>query len=432
VSSFSEKLGTAEISTAVDAILATPAFVKAPRMSKFLRFVVDQTLAKKGEELNEYLVAIEVFGQPEDFDPLTKRVIPPEARRLRRMLSDYYSAPEGVKNPVRVDIPTGTYMPSFSPNISSDKQKMIEAFREFFAGRIEAIKDDTARGVIIVQSDPMDELLRELLKRFDAKLAAEIKITSASRLFKAREWVNHWDSEGAQEIQEAFRTMQLTLPKIILRSHNSKKAISASAPFVISFGLGFTGRTATAIRQCPEWLRSTIEADTGDALWLHEKLIPEMGSGNLQFLPAVAGFRRLLPSGWDEKTKGVSYMEAWLEMRNDVDAPEVDDYAIIFRHTEKKGGRVLWVLAGYTERSTAIAARYLIDHWSDLWGRYLRDAPAEALGDFLVVIDGPSNTDPERLADWSEVLAVTPQRLDQADISCVWQRRLSKARSAPA
>jgi hypothetical protein len=194
----------------------------------------------------------------------------------------------------------------------------------------------------------------------------------------------------------------------------------------VSLGLGFTGRTKTALKQCPEWLRSTTEEDAGDALWLHEKLVPEAELGNLRFLPAVDGFRRLLPSDWDEKTKGGAYLEAWLATRKDVDAPEVNDYAIIFRHTEKKGGRILWVLAGYTERSTAIAARYLIDHWSNLWGRHFRDAPADALGDFLVVIDGPSNPDPERLADWSEVLAINPQILAQAEIPCVWQRRLSK------
>jgi hypothetical protein len=114
-------------------------------------------------------------------------------------------------------------------------------------------------------------------------------------------------------------------------------------------------------------------------------------------------------------------------MRKNPDV-EVNDYAIILRHTEKKDGRTLWVLAGFTERSTAISARYLIAHWSDLWGTHFRNAPAEALGDFLVVIEGPSNPDPEKLADWSEVLAVNPQKLDQAyiPIPCVWQRRVAK------
>jgi hypothetical protein len=213
VSSSSEKPQPTEIIAAVDAMLATSAFSKAPRMSKFLRFVVEQTLEGKGEELSEYLVAIEVFGHPTDFDPLRKRVIPPEARRLRRMLSDYYSAGEGIKNPIRIDIPTGTYMPSFSPNISADRQKTIEAFREFFGGHTEAIKDDASQGVIVVQSDLMDEMIESIVGHADPKLAGQIKITSSSRLFKAREWVNHFDSEGSQEFQEAFRAMKITPPE---------------------------------------------------------------------------------------------------------------------------------------------------------------------------------------------------------------------------
>jgi hypothetical protein len=57
----------------LEKILASPEFLRNERLSKFLRFVVEQQLAGKAAELKESLVGIEVFGRTPGFDPRQAR-----------------------------------------------------------------------------------------------------------------------------------------------------------------------------------------------------------------------------------------------------------------------------------------------------------------------------------------------------------------------
>lgn len=52
-------------------ILASPLFAGSDRLSRFLRFTVDQTLLGQGEMLKEYFLGVEVFDRPESYDPRT-------------------------------------------------------------------------------------------------------------------------------------------------------------------------------------------------------------------------------------------------------------------------------------------------------------------------------------------------------------------------
>jgi len=60
-------------------ILSSPVFVNSPRMSRFLRFVVETTLEGDGERIKEYVIAIEVFEKPEDYDPQADSTVRTEA-----------------------------------------------------------------------------------------------------------------------------------------------------------------------------------------------------------------------------------------------------------------------------------------------------------------------------------------------------------------
>ncbi|HYM10824.1 MAG TPA: tetratricopeptide repeat protein, partial [Bryobacterales bacterium] len=93
-------------------ILASEGFIRSPRLSRFLQFTVEQTLAGQGERLKEYLVAIEVFDKEGSFDPRTDTIVRVEARRLRSTLIEYY-ATGGRNDAVRIDFPKGSYIPTF-------------------------------------------------------------------------------------------------------------------------------------------------------------------------------------------------------------------------------------------------------------------------------------------------------------------------------
>src|SRR5438128_2346678 len=70
-------------------IISSDPFVRAPRMQRFIQFLVEETLAGRSERLKEYTIAVSVFDKPVEFDPGTSAVIRVEAGRLRRMLAHY-------------------------------------------------------------------------------------------------------------------------------------------------------------------------------------------------------------------------------------------------------------------------------------------------------------------------------------------------------
>lgn len=101
-----------QIRAQLDAVLASGEFVKAARLSRFLRFVVEKTLAGEGGEIKEYLLGIEVFDRPPDFDPRLDPIVRVEARRLRARLDEYY-ATSGRNDALRILFRKGGYEPAF-------------------------------------------------------------------------------------------------------------------------------------------------------------------------------------------------------------------------------------------------------------------------------------------------------------------------------
>jgi len=184
-------------------------------------------------------------------------------------------------------------------------------------------------------------------------------------------------------------------------------------------GLGFNDETTKTIQNqtCGPWMR--ISKTPGDAVSFEVRLLPSSDNTRLKWEPdsEKAGFFRLLPIDWDE-----TYVDRWCRMLPPINGPEVQDYAMIFRHTRVKPQRqVLFVVAGFTERSTAIASHYLAEHWKQLWKTHVKNRTGGgSFGDFLIIIEGPS--DLEKSYDWSEdeTLQVTPEKLNTKQLS--WRR----------
>jgi serine/threonine-protein kinase len=97
----------------LDRILASPVFAHSERLSRFLKFVVGESLAGRSEQIKEYAVGVEVFDRGAAFDPRTDPVVRTEARRLRAKLREYYESSQGSGDPVRIDLPKGSYCPVF-------------------------------------------------------------------------------------------------------------------------------------------------------------------------------------------------------------------------------------------------------------------------------------------------------------------------------
>jgi DNA-binding winged helix-turn-helix (wHTH) protein len=322
------------------------------------------------------------------------------------------------------------FLPKVQRQIDPDSDQISQAFEEVFG---EGASTHMHDGVIVLRSDPIDKVLAEFIPDLNQK----IKAMPGHRLYKARTWINRWDTEAARAIREEFQKQRMKAPELLLTESNSPDELHFAGPFEIVMGL-FTAKSRKAIQSCLPWLRIHIWQDSGDGVSLHERLGPEKAprflaqSADLavrlgdrgEVLPPAKGFRRLLPSDWHPD----HYLDSWLTMLTDANVQDVHDYAIIFRNTILKPNhhrQVIFVLAGYSERGTAIAGRYLAENWQELWKRHVKGrATTDSLGDFLVLIEGFSR--PESFADWTEdeTFEVTPKKLCEKGIECEWSNRV--------
>ncbi len=101
-----------EISRQLERVLSSPDFKASPRQIAFLKFVVNKTLAGSAGEIKDYTVATEVFGRGAAFDQSVDPVVSIQASLLRRALERYYLT-GGKHDPIRINIPEGTYVPVF-------------------------------------------------------------------------------------------------------------------------------------------------------------------------------------------------------------------------------------------------------------------------------------------------------------------------------
>lgn len=100
------------IRAAVSRIVASPDFNAPERARKFLRYVVEETLAGRADRIKAFSVAVEVFDRDSSFDAQNDPLVRIEAGRLRRALEHYYLL-GGQKDPVVIEIPKGGYVPAF-------------------------------------------------------------------------------------------------------------------------------------------------------------------------------------------------------------------------------------------------------------------------------------------------------------------------------
>src|SRR5215475_3956567 len=93
-------------------ILASPGFCRNERLSRFLKFVVEQHLEGKVGEIKESVIAMEVFGRGADHDPKQDSIVRTEASRLRARLNEYYLG-DGKNDALLIQLPKGGYGPVF-------------------------------------------------------------------------------------------------------------------------------------------------------------------------------------------------------------------------------------------------------------------------------------------------------------------------------
>lgn len=98
-------------------ILESKHFANSPKKSRFLEFVSEQTLLGNGDKLNEYLIGVEVYDRGPEFDSQKDPIVRVQAHEIRRLLKKYYEE-EGKDSLLRLELPSGAYVPILSRRLS--------------------------------------------------------------------------------------------------------------------------------------------------------------------------------------------------------------------------------------------------------------------------------------------------------------------------
>jgi len=99
---------------AMQEILHSPLFARAPRTCSLLAFLVDKKLDGKEHEITEHAIGLAVFRRDvRCYDTSLDPVVRVQMGRLRARLMEYYAAQ--TKAGPRLTIPLGSYVPAFTP-----------------------------------------------------------------------------------------------------------------------------------------------------------------------------------------------------------------------------------------------------------------------------------------------------------------------------
>lgn len=104
-----EKCSAVEVE--LDKLLSSEPFAGSPRLQAFLSYVVKETLEGRGNEIRGKSVAVDVYGRKLEGEA-GLNLVRVEARRLRRLLAEYYET-DGEDAPLRISIASGGYRPQF-------------------------------------------------------------------------------------------------------------------------------------------------------------------------------------------------------------------------------------------------------------------------------------------------------------------------------
>lgn len=120
----SHRLPEREIKEELERLLASREFSHAGRLCRFLKFVVERTLAGDRESLKESVIGAAVYDRAPGYDPKAEPIVRTEARRLRAKLADYYQN-SGRDAQIQIAIPTGGYVAVFEPRPQAPASKLV-------------------------------------------------------------------------------------------------------------------------------------------------------------------------------------------------------------------------------------------------------------------------------------------------------------------
>jgi len=108
-------------------VVAGRHFAKSTLLSKFLLYVVSETIQGRDHEITEHQIGVQVFGRPEDYRTVEDNIVRNYARQMRKRLAEHFGDHKFAGS-MRIEIPLGGYVPVFVPsNIETVEQDKTPA-----------------------------------------------------------------------------------------------------------------------------------------------------------------------------------------------------------------------------------------------------------------------------------------------------------------
>jgi hypothetical protein len=120
---------------ALEAVLRSKTFDRSEQLKVFLRYICERQMDGRAAELTEYAIGVDVLGRGAEFSPTEDSIVRNRAYALRRKLEEYYEH-EGAGEPVRVEIPKGSYAPRFVDAASAPAPPQQIPRRDWLAGAV--------------------------------------------------------------------------------------------------------------------------------------------------------------------------------------------------------------------------------------------------------------------------------------------------------
>jgi hypothetical protein len=116
----------ARIQLQLDRLLANIHFSNSKRFPSFLRFIVQEELEGRGDQLKERTLGIEVFNRDASYDTTSDPIVRVTAAEIRKRIAQYYQE-SGHADELRISLPPGSYVPHFDwPHTESTSAAPLE------------------------------------------------------------------------------------------------------------------------------------------------------------------------------------------------------------------------------------------------------------------------------------------------------------------
>lgn len=319
----------AAVRAELDRVLGSPAFSASQRSREFLRFVVEETLAGRADQLKERSIAMAVFARGESYDPGGDSIVRVKAVEVRKRLAQHYAG--GTGSSIRIEIPQGGYVPRFDEKRSSGGLRV-------------------GRGVVL------------------SLLLGAVGLGTVVWMVAARSAASNLDRVWAP-ILAAPSPVVIGLPSPLIYSLESKPSQPVRPEEVLIAENYYVG---TGAAYGAAQVAAMIAARGGRFV---VKIGPDVSYEDLKNQSAV--FLGAHSSAWTMKfTKKLRYQFAiegdltgvvdvrpdgakWMKQRRRLDIGSSEDYSIVARIHDESTGHPILLIAGCGPRGTHAAAEFV-------------------------------------------------------------------------